>query len=90
MDVFGVNTPAAIPDLTDLPSLDSEHSKCLRSAVGYLRTLRQRFMHLNILRPGIDLMNEKRFMGLLVEDSSVNGQSYCDYLVNIHRFGIIN
>ncbi|KAI8910290.1 Sec23/Sec24 trunk domain-containing protein [Gorgonomyces haynaldii] len=85
-DLFGVEQLGQIDSRSNhLPTRDNEYSKQVSIVIEYLRSIRYRFMQLNIVRQGMDPQNEQRFGQLLIEDSNLDNQSYVDYLCDIHR-----
>lgn len=84
-DVFGVQAAARIDiDKTQLLELNTPLSKRIRSIVERVRSERQRYMRLIIVRQGDKL--EILFRQFLVEDRSCDGSaSYVDFLCHLHK-----
>ena len=86
-EAFQVANIAAVPPT--LPQLSTPRNEQLRNAIEYIRTRRPRFMHLTIVKQGLDPHHENRVNNLMVEDSAPESPSYVDYLVTIHRYAIL-
>ncbi|KAL2917952.1 COPII coat Sec23p-Sfb3p heterodimer component [Polyrhizophydium stewartii] len=84
--LFGVESVQQL-DTTQrrLPNLGSPESEQLRTVVAYIRSRRPRFMHLTILRQGLDPLHELRLGNLMIEDANLDNLSYVDFLVLIHK-----
>lgn len=89
MNVFGVGSLPEIQSLIAIPETNHPHNTQLRESIRYIRSLRPRFMNLNICRQGLDPQNEARFAQLMIEDSNFDNPSYVDYLIQVHRYGFL-
>jgi protein transport protein SEC24 len=64
---------------------ENDTSKRIRSLISQVRSERRRYLHLQIVRQGTDILLEKEMNTFLVEDKTVDNLSYVDFLCAIHR-----
>ncbi|KAJ1977592.1 COPII coat Sec23p-Sfb3p heterodimer component [Dimargaris xerosporica] len=84
-DALGVSQLSDIDEMaTDLPALDTPLSQQVRAIVDHMQSQRTRYLQFRIVRQGMG-QSDVDFAGLLVEDKTTDGQSYVDYLCDIHR-----
>eukprot|EP00128_Syssomonas_multiformis_P002141 Colp12_sorted_trinity150504_noHs@25632 len=82
--VFGVASPQALDvTLTDLPVLANPLSQRVRDIVEQVRSERERFLKLDIIRQKD--ATESRFIHYMLEDKGLDTMSYVDFLCYIHR-----
>ncbi|KAJ1930728.1 COPII coat Sec23p-Sfb3p heterodimer component [Tieghemiomyces parasiticus] len=84
-EALGVANQAEIDETaTDLPALDTPTSQQVRAIVDHMQSLRTRYLQFRIVRQGMG-QSDVDFASLLTEDKTTDGQSYVDYLCDIHR-----
>ncbi|KAJ1643955.1 COPII coat Sec23p-Sfb3p heterodimer component [Dispira simplex] len=82
---LGVSTLAEIDEnASDLPAIDSTLSQQIRAIVDHMQSQRTRYLQFKIIRQGMG-QSDLDFASLLTEDQTADGQSYVDYLCDIHR-----
>ncbi|RKP40087.1 hypothetical protein BJ085DRAFT_13704 [Dimargaris cristalligena] len=84
-EALGVESLAEIDENTpDLPGLDTPTSQQVRAIVDHMQSQRTRYLQFRIIRQGMG-QSDVDFASLLTEDKTTDGQSYVDYLCDIHR-----
>ncbi|KAJ1959551.1 COPII coat Sec23p-Sfb3p heterodimer component [Dispira parvispora] len=82
---LGVSTLAEIDEnAPDLPAIDSTLSQQIRAIVDHMQSQRTRYLQFRVVRQGMG-QSDLDFASLLTEDQTADGQSYVDYLCDIHR-----
>lgn len=82
--LFGVPSPDALNPAAPLPQLRTRESRALHALLDAVRKQRGNFLRLRVVRRG-DTAGEPAFYSLLVEDRSLAGMSYVEYLCAVHR-----
>ncbi|KNC80263.1 hypothetical protein SARC_07373 [Sphaeroforma arctica JP610] len=82
--VFGVSQANQIDcHMAALPDIDTTESRSLRKLVEHVRTTRQRFLKLHVVRQRDP--SEIGWNLLMVEDAGLDTMSYVDFLCYMHR-----
>lgn len=82
--LFNVSDLAAVNvHATELPPLNNKLSVKTRNLLGFLRSQRDDYVGLKIIRQGADPA-ESEFMGLFVEEQNAGHPSHVDFLCQIH------
>ncbi|KAI4357332.1 hypothetical protein L6164_001288 [Bauhinia variegata] len=81
--LFGVSTVDEIPTLFVLQQYDNSLSKKLNEVVNEIRRQRCSYLRLKLCKKGDP--SGVAFFSFMVEDKSVGGLSYVEYLIHIHR-----
>jgi protein transport protein SEC24 len=82
--VFNVKHYGAIPEfMLDLPHLDNLHSKLVNQLIYQIRSSRQHFMPLLVIRE--DGPHRLSFINRLVEDKTEDGTTYYEFISHVAK-----
>ena len=88
-EIFGVDAlSSAMPhlgELTELPKLDTPIARYIARLVEHLRDQRPLMQQLIVAVEGSAGGSEHHLASLLVEDKTLGGPSYVDFLCTIHK-----
>ena len=82
-ELFGVGQIGEITSNTFVSEKPNERSRQLHLVIQKIRFERKRFMRLRVTRTGDPL--EQKLMSMMVEDRQNTGQSYVEFLCQLHR-----